>query len=56
MDRLDEVGGPEMVALVAALMHAQVASKPNSQSNGAYTAGAPAMSGDMSGWWMKRRS
>jgi len=55
MDRLNEVGGPEMVALVAALMHAQTAGRKH-QSNGKATASAPVLAGEMSGWWMKRRS
>ncbi len=55
MDRLDEVGGPEMAALVAGLMHAQATSRKQ-QSNGSSASGAPAMAAEMSGWWMKRRS
>jgi len=54
MDRLDEVGGPEIAALVAGLMHVQ-ASNRKQQPNGKASTNAPAMAGDMSGWWIKRR-
>jgi propionyl-CoA carboxylase alpha chain len=55
MDRLDEVGGPEIAALVAGLVHAQ-STNPAKQANGKPSTADPAMAGDMSGWWMKRRS
>jgi acetyl-CoA carboxylase, biotin carboxylase subunit len=55
MDRLDEVGGPEVAALVAGLMH-DAAGNRNSQQNGKVAAHAKVPAGGMSGWWMKRRS
>lgn len=55
IDRLDEVGGPNMAALVAGLIHAHNAAQKY-QVSGKSTTGAMVAAGDTSGWWLKRRS
>jgi acetyl-CoA carboxylase, biotin carboxylase subunit len=55
LDRLDEVGGPEMAAVVAALMHTQNKNNKH-QLNGKPSVGAPVAMNEMSSWWMKRRA